>query len=405
MEDLSLLNRILDFGRGWKVQDFRVNKLTKEVDIDLEFVDKRCFYTEKESNCVIYDYGQARRIRHLDLFDYKSYLNFRTPRAKLSNGDIRIIPLNFSDERVSFSFDFETKVIRTLELSKNQSKTAKYLNTSFEIVHNIMKRAVERGLDRRELDDVRSLSLDEKSFSNGHKYFTVLSDPQDKRVLDIIEGRKIENTEELIQKTLTPAQLDNINWVTMDMWKAYISCVKELLPKADIVHDNFHIMKYLNKGVDNVRKSEVKANQALKNTKYIFLKNKENWTKKQEIKFQEINEINLKTADAWRMKENFKEIYNIWIPNQCVHFFKQWYTNVIDSKIKPMIKVADTLLRHLEGIINAAITTLSNATAENLNGKIQILKSVGRGFKNIEGYRNSILFYNGKLELLPLKKL
>lgn len=405
MEDLSLLNKILEFGQGWKVKDFRINKLTKEIDIDLEFVDITCFYSKQEPQCAIYDYSQTRRIRHLDLFDYKSYLNFRVPRAKLSNGEIKIIPLDFTDERVSFTFDFETKVILTLLMSQNQSKTANYLNTSFEIVHNIMKRAVKRGLLKRNLDDVKVLSLDEKSFSNGHQYFTVLSDPNDKRVLDIIQGRKLEDTQELLQKTLTSTQLNNINWVTMDMWKAYISCAEEFLPNADIVHDNFHIIKYLNKAVDDVRKNEVKENEVLKKTKYIFLKNKKKWTQDQESKFEEVNKINLKTADAWRMKENFKEIYTFWNQKQCIHFFKKWYINTLESEIKPMINVADTLLKHLQGIVNAAISTFSNSMAENINGKIQIIKSVGRGFKKIEGYRNSILFFNGNLDLLPLKKL
>jgi transposase len=167
----------------------------------------------------------------------------------------------------------------------------------------------------------------------------------------------------------------------------------------------------LNKGVDTVRKEEVKKNEALKNSKYIFLKNNENWTENQKIKFQEINQTNLKTADAWRIKENFKGIYSYWNPKQCIHFFENWYINVLESDIKPMISVADTLLKHLRGIVNAAVTTLSNGIAENINGKIaspvrkssgQIVKSIARGFKSVEGYRNALLFFNGNLDLLPL---
>ncbi|PWA08247.1 hypothetical protein DB891_12680 [Flavobacterium laiguense] len=56
---------------------------------------------------------------------------------------------------------------------------------------------------------------------------------------------------------------------------------------------------------------------------------------------------------------------------------------------------------HLKGIVNAAVTTLSNGIAENINSKIQIVKSVGRGFKSVKGYRNALLFFNGKLDLLP----
>lgn len=402
MDELTILNKILNFGKGWEIKDVKINKISKEIDIYLDYVDKTCFYSEQESECPIYDYSKTRRIRHLDMFDYITFLNFKTPRAQLSNKKIRVIPLKFADERVSFTYGFEIKTILTLQLSLNKTKTAAYLNTSFEVIQHIMQRGVKRGLVRRNLDDVRVASLDEKSIFDGHNYITILSDPINQRVLDIIEGRTIESTEELIETTLTQNQQKNITDVTMDMWPAFISCVKETLPNADISHDNFHISKYLNKGVDTVRKEEAKKNEALKNTKYIFLKNNENWTENQKIKFEEINQTNLKTADAWRIKENFKGIYSYWNPKQCIHFFENWYINVLESDIKPMISVADTLLKHLRGVVNAAVTTLSNGIAENINGKIQIVKSIARGFKSVEGYRNALLFFNGNLDLLPL---
>lgn len=402
MDELTILNKILNFGKGWEIKDVKINKISKEIDIYLDYVDKTCFYSEQESACPIYDYSKTRRIRHLDMFDYRTFLNFKTPRAQLSSKKIRVIPLKFADERVSFTYDFEIKTILTLQLSMNKTKTAAYLNTSFEVIQHIMQRGVNRGLVRRNLDDVRVASLDEKSVFDGHKYITVLSDPINQRVLDIIEGRTIESTEELIETTLTQNQRKNITDVTMDMWKPYISCVENTLPNADISHDNFHISKYLNKGVDTVRKEEIKKNQELKRTKYIFLKNSENWTDNQKIKFEEINQTNLKTSDAWRIKENFKGIYSYWNSEQCFHFFENWYINVLESDIKPMIAVADTLLKHLKGIVNAAVTTLSNGIAENINGKIQIVKSIARGFKTVKGYRNALLFFNGNLDLLPL---
>jgi transposase len=402
MDELTILNKILDFGKGWEIKDVKINKISKEIDIYLQYVCKTCFYSNEEPECPIYDHSKARRIRHLDMFDYTTFLNFKTPRALLSDGKARIIPLKFTDERVSFTYGFEIKTILTLELSKNKTKTASYLNTSFEVVDKIMQRAVKRGLVRRNLDDVRVASLDEKSIFDGHNYITILSDPINQRILDIIEGRTIESTRELIQTTLTQSQQENITDVTMDMWKPYVNCVTETLPNADISHDNFHISKYLNKAVDTVRKEEVKKNEELKHTKYIFIKNNENWTDNQKIKFQEINQTNLKTADAWRIKENFKAIYSYWNPKQCIHFFENWYINVLESDIKPMIAVADTLLRHLKGIVNAAVTSLSNAIAENINGKIQIVKSIARGFKSVKGYRNALLFFNGNLDLLPL---
>jgi transposase len=37
-----------------------------------------------------------------------------------------------------------------------------------------------------------------------------------------------------------------------------------------------------------------------------------------------------------------------------------------------------------------------------LNGKIQLLKTVARGYRKFENFRSAILFFYGKLSLFPL---
>ena len=56
----------------------------------------------------------------------------------------------------------------------------------------------------------------------------------------------------------------------MDMWQPYMNAVKEIAPQADIVHDKFHTAKYLNKAVDDVRKSEVEEQEILKKKNIYF---------------------------------------------------------------------------------------------------------------------------------------
>jgi|688.fasta_scaffold432504_1 transposase len=402
MKENQLIEEILGLETYWKVIKIEVDKSNKLLDIFLEYQGKTYLSQEDNTSYPIYDFTEYRRIRHLDFLKYQCYLNFRTPRMKLPNGNVRAIPLGFADKNVSFSFEFETKIIELLLLSKNKTQTAHHAKTTFDIVHQIMKRAVDRGLTKRELEDVKVINLDEKSFRDGQNYFTVLTDTQGKRVLDIIEGRSIESTEELLHNTFTYKKLGGIETVAMDMWKPFMTGVENTLPNAEISHDKFHISKYLNKGVDEVRKQEVKKIDELKNTKYLFLTNTNHWTEKHQLKFEQINTINLETSKAWRLKENFKAIYQGWTREEIQHVFSEWYINVIESEIKPMIKVADTLLRHLKGIIHASISQITNSMAENINSKIQVVKSVARGFKNINGYRNSILFFNGDLNLFPL---
>jgi len=402
MESTELISRLLNFGKEWRINDIIINSDFKEVDIYIEYTQKTGVCPNTQQISKIYDFAEIRRLRHLDLFEYKTFINTRIPRVINDKLEVNTIQLSWAGERVSYSYLFEYKVIEALKINKNQTKTADYFDTTFDIVHGIMERAVSRGLKRRNLDDIWALSLDEKSFGNGQKYITILSDPKTKAVLDIIEGRKVEDTEELLSWTLSPTQLDRVELVTMDMWKPFMTAVEEVIPQADIAHDKFHTSKYLNKAVDEVRKAEVKKQDILKHTKYLFLKNKEDWTESQAAKFEEINQINLVTSQAWQIKENFKGIYNQGRKQLCLKFFEQWYINTFDSGIVPMIKVADTLLNHLKGIVNSAVTYITNSIAENLNSQIQVVITVGRGYATVNGYRNAILFYNGNLSLFPL---
>ena len=66
-----------------------------------------------------------------------------------------------------------------------------------------------------------------------------------------------------------------------------------------------------------------------------------------------------------------------------------------------MKKVARTLKAHLEGLLNYFKYPITNAVAEALNSRIQAIKANARGFRSFANYRTRILFYCGKLDMLP----
>jgi len=402
MEKTEILEQLLNLGDDWEIVDILINDNFKEINLYFRYTKPTGLYPGSKEERKLYDFTPERQIRHLDIFEYKTFINVRIPRVKNNRGEISTIDLGWAGKRVSYTYKFESRVIETLRLSKNQTKTADYFNTTFDIVHGIMERAVARGLGRRDLNSILALGIDEKSYGNGQKYITVLSDPITKSVLDIINGRKTEDAEELLTWTLSPSQLDRVLLISMDMWKAYMAAAENVIPNADIVHDKFHTAKYLNKAVDDVRKKEVKEQDILRNSKYIFLKNSENWNDAQRWKFEQIDQVNLATSQAWRVKENFKGIYDQGKKQLCLEYFKKWYISTLQTGIEPMLKVADTMLRHLKGIVNSAMTDITNSIAEGINSQIQVVKTVARGFANVQGYRNAILFFQGNLKLFPL---
>jgi len=96
-------------------------------------------------------------------------------------------------------------------MSKNQTKTATLLRTSFDNINHIIHRAVERRLARRENTTViSSWAIDEESIKSNHHYVTVLSDLSWRRVLDVVEHRTEATTQELIAKALTSEQQHSV---------------------------------------------------------------------------------------------------------------------------------------------------------------------------------------------------
>jgi transposase len=81
--------------------------------------------------------------------------------------------------------------------------------------------------------------------------------------------------------------------------------------------------------------------------------------------------------------------------------FTFWYEQVVKSGIKPMIKVAKTLKRHLYGLLAWFGCMIDNALTEGFNATIQSLKASARGYRNFENFRTVILFFCGKLDLRP----
>jgi len=70
-------------------------------------------------------------------------------------------------------------------------------------------------------------------------------------------------------------------------------------------------------------------------------------------------------------------------------------------RTQPVQKVAKMINKRIENILSWFRHRISNAAAEGFNSIIQSLKSAARGFRSFANYRTRILFFCGKLKLLP----
>jgi transposase len=396
--------RLLGLPEPWRVTQLVENIAEARIDIQLHHQPNTRFPCPHcQALCPVHDHAPERRWRHLDALQYRTFLTARSPRVKCPKHGISGVALPWADFSARWTIDLECKVIDTLAACASLSAAAKLLHLSWDMLQSIMESAVERGLARRSLDGLRRLGLDEKSFLRGQSYISVCNDIDGRRVLEVSLGRTAEQAAEAL-RVVPVEQRGEIEAVAIDMSAACAKAVSLVFPKAAQVIDRFHVSQLLNTMVHSVRRSEHarlmnEGNDVLKGTAQFWLWGPENMSSPMFERFSTVAALNLQTAKAWQVKENFASIWEQPNAEQARVFFDQWEQAALKLKFAQITKVAKTLRKHIQGLLAYQSYQITNAISEGFNSKIQSLKAAARGFRNAANYRIRILFFCGRLDM------
>ena len=389
----------------WTIASVDLNTDSQTLTLALEYIGKRVVCPECDQACAKKDHAPRRSWRHLDAMQFQTVLTAQVPRASCADCGIKTVAVPWAGKHSRFTLMFEAFAIDVLLAARSVKAAAILLSIDWSTAHAIMERAVERGLAQRSLDEVKHVGIDEKSFGKGHDYVSVMTDIDGSRVLEVAKERTIEACD-LLWNTLSKEQKDNVQAVAMDMWQAFETSTEKNVPDANIVHDRFHISKYLGEAVDKVRRAEHKAlmsagDERLKGARYSLLFNPENLSEDKDEQLNAIVSSTLKTSRAWQLKELFRYF---WDEDDAVGgrvFFDRWYSWAIRCRLEPVKKVARMLKGRLARILTWFADPISNGPSEGFNSRIQAIKSAARGFRIFKHYRIRILFFCGKLTLKP----
>lgn len=396
---------LLGMTGGWRVARVDLDLDHYRVSLSLEHDAGALCCPECGCECGMKDRSEERTWRHLDTMQFETILTARVPRVTCREHGVKQVLVPWAEPHGRFTLLFQAFAIRVLQSSANIQKACTLLRLNWKSAQDIMSRAVERGLAHRTTEGAAYLSLDEKSFRRGQDYVTVLTDNIDERVLEVAPGRD-ESAATTVLETLPPAQRDETRAVGIDMSAAYAKSIETMLPNAEIVYDKFHVVKLLSQAVDNVRKLEntklaAEGNGMLKGTKYLWLWSPTELNSEQWDQLDSLRRAKLKTGKAWILLQEFREFWTYHSAAWAEKYFDRWYSWAVRCRLAPMVKAAKTLKRHLSGLLSWFRHPIDNGRAEGFNSLIQSLKSAARGFRNFHNYRVRILFFLGKLDLLP----
>ena len=338
--------------------------------------------------------------RHLNFFQYKTYIHFRTPRIDCDQDGVKLIEVPWASPGSGFTLLFEAMVMQLTRVMP-VAQIAVLVDEHDTRIWRLVERYVMAGLEKADYSKIKSVGIDETSSKKRHQYVTLFVDMDQGRVVYVTPGKDAGTIssfkQELQRREIAAEQVER---VCADMSPAFRKGIQEQFPQAQLTFDKFHVIKLLNEAVDQVRRDEQKDESALKRSRYLWLYNPQNLNQKQAGKLQALNKMKLKTGRAYRIKLALQDIYrDVHDPEEAADRLKHWYAWAIRSRLDPIREFARTVKNNWEGILNYFDSRLTNGALEGMNSIVQTARTRARGYRNVNRFMMMIYLLGGKLDL------
>ncbi len=235
------------------------------------------------------------------------------------------------------------------------------------------------------------MSVDEVAWQKWHKYVTNVVDVEKRQVIWNHNGRG-KSTLDAFYRKLGREGCNTIEAVASDGARGFLSSTKEHLNNAVIVLDHFHVKKYLNDAVDDVRKEELrKARQQEQaelsevlhcNKRFILMQNTVSDKKTDMLK--KLESLNKRVYQAMLLKEQFLTIYEAGDRKTAYRNLRQWIVAAIKSCIQSFVELGYKFFRKRHYVLNYFICKITAAVSEGINNKIKRLKRMAYGYRDVK---------------------
>jgi len=351
-----------------------------------------------------YDHRPERRYEFVPLWGIKSFLVYQPRRVGcvVCGPTIERVPWCEGKHR-------HTTVLRLFlaHWAKKLSwkEVAGEFRTTWQHVFRSVAFVVEYGLANRDLSGITAIGIDEIHWSTSKGFLTIIYqiDVHSKRLLWVSRDRTAKSLLRFF-RMLGKQRTSTLQFICSDMWRPYIKVIKKKASHALHILDRFHIVRNLNKALDEVRAKEARTLAAkgfteLKGSRWCFLKRPENLTQKQGTTLKELLHANLKTVRAYLLKEEFKFFWEYASPAWAEKFLDAWCTKVMRSRIEPMMKVAKRIRYHKPLILNwvRAKKLFSSGIVEGFNNKAKVTLRKAYGFRTFNAMQIALFHQLGAL--------
>lgn len=359
------------------------------IDVKPRWKKPRCGICNKKGP--IYDTQAPRLWRHLSFGRSRIWLRYTPRRVHCPHcGAVHVEAVPWALHASRFTRDFENMV--TWQAQRSDKTTVQQLmGLSWRTVGRIIGRVVPLLRDKKRLDELYVIGVDEISYRKNHKYVTLVMDHIKRHIVWAREGKNADTLKAFFDE-LGPERCKQITVITMDMSKAFIKAVREKVPNAQIIFDRFHVQQLTNKAVDDVRRSIMQElagtdeAQFIKSSRWALLKNPWNLSRKQRVKLRDVQRENKRLYRAYLLKEELARILDYLQPKRAMEAMKEWLSWASRSKLRPFVKLARTIRKYKDDILAYIKLRYTNGPTEALNNKARLIQRKAYGFHSANSF-------------------
>jgi transposase len=331
--------------------------------------------------------SNERAVRDLPWSEFRTTVHIEVYRVKCPACGVKIEKVPLLPSKAPFSKRFEDAVGQACE-SASARQVARRMGLAESTVRAIDRRYLERWEAKRRKPPLRQMGVDELYRGKKGKFLTVVCNLETGEPLWFGKERKRETLDDFFRNQLVRRQRKRIEAACVDMWEPFRLSIEQWAPQCKIIYDKFHIMQHANDAIDEVRRAEFfrqgpKKRGLIKGKKWLLLSRWKNLTQAHRGELNRLFQLNRRVFKAYLLKESLERLWNYHYEGAMVNYLQKWMDQLKWQRLGPFEKLAETLLKRLDGLVNYCRTKVRFGVVEAVNGNIRMLINRGRGYTNL----------------------
>lgn len=328
-----------------------------------------------------------REVRDLPCFEFRTTVVVELYRVRCPECGIKTEKVPQLPSKAPFSKRFEEAVGLACE-SAAVRRVARQFGIAASTVRAMDLRYLKRWAASRRKPALRHMGIDEIYLGKKQKFVTVVSNLQTGVPVWMGPERKKETLDEFFSQQVSAFQRNAIRAACVDMWEPYRQSLEQWVPQCQIIYDKFHVLQHASAAVDEVRRAEFfrkggRAREIVKGKRWLLLSRWVHLDRKKKQQLNELFALNRKLLKAYLLKESLARLWDYTYEGAMLRYLQGWIDQLRWQRLKPMQKLAQMLLDHLEGILNYCRTKVPMGVVEAVNGNIKSLLRRGRGYQDL----------------------